>query len=87
MDDENVVRALKSASPSNDLLSADNFYQVNFSVWCCDIDGGFFKGGISVVINLQNSNKVFIHKGADRREWDISSFDEGLEIANQHLGA
>lgn len=70
----------------NDLLSAGDFSPVNFDVWICDIDGGFFHGGTSVIINLQNSNKVFIDKGDDRKEWPISTFDEGLKIANDYLG-
>lgn len=63
------------------MLTRNDFAQINSSVWVHDIDGGFFKGGTSVIINLQNSNKLLI----DKKEWPISTFDEGLKIANKYL--
>lgn len=66
----------------NSMESAD-FKRVNFSVWVYDIDGGFFNGGTSVTINLQNSNMLFIDKGNDRRSWPISTFEEGLNLARE----
>jgi|GEM_PF-5288796 len=67
------------------MLAVDDFERVNFRVICHDIDGGFFDGGTSVIINLQNSNKLFIDKGSDRKAWTISSIDEGLGLANEYL--
>ena len=67
------------------MLTKDDFTRINFFVWNHDIDGGFFKGGTSVTIKLQNSCKLFIDKGDDKQEWSISTFDEGIKIANEHL--
>lgn len=67
-------------------LEVGDFTRINFSVWVHDIDGGFLKGGTTVVISLQNSNKLFIDKANDRRQWWISNFDQGLSLANEKLG-
>jgi hypothetical protein len=70
---------------SGERLTKHDFDRVNFAVHVCDIDGGFFNGGTSVVINRQNSDKLFIDNSTERKEWDISSFDEALKIANEYL--
>lgn len=67
-------------------LQKEDFTKINFWVWFHNIDGGFLKGGTTVVINLQNNNKLFIDKGNDRRQWWISDFDQGLSLANEKLG-
>ena len=62
-------------------LKRSDFVRVNFSVWAVNICGGFLRDGITVIINLQNSHKVFIDGPGIKFEHGISSFDEGLEIA------
>ena len=67
------------------MLKREDFTSINFGVSCHDIGGGFFNGGTSVIINLQNSNKLFIDKGRDSKQWPITSFEEGLKLANEYL--
>ena len=66
-------------------LTMSDFTVSNFWVWTAEINGGFYNGGTSIIINLQNSNKLFIYCGDRRDEWPISSFDEGLKLANENL--
>lgn len=68
-------------------ISGFDFELTNIKVWCCDIDGGFYHGGISVIINLQNSNKVLVNQGSNRNSWPISSFQEGVDMANEFLNS
>ena len=69
----------------SDLLCSDDFNRISLRVWYCDLAGGFHRGGTSVIINLQNSKRLFIDCGNDSRSWPIKTFDEGLDLANKHL--
>lgn len=70
----------------SEVLTSQNFERINFFVWLAEIDGGFYHGGTSVIVNLQNSNKLFIKGPGDtKKEWPIKSFDEGLRLANKYF--
>ena len=67
-------------------MKSSDFIQVNFNVFVCDIEGGYFeKGGTSVIINLQNPNKLFIDGPGLKFEQEIKCFTDGLNVANQHI--
>lgn len=72
-------------------LTRRSFTRVDFAAWICDIEGGFLKGGATFIINLQNSDKAFIHARDDESKevykfsGPISNFDEGLEFINGYI--
>lgn len=66
-------------------LTPKDFKPVNFGVIPHEIDGGFLEGGTSVILNCQNSNKLFIDGPGVRFETPISDFDDGIGKANKYF--
>lgn len=68
-------------------LTLEEFFVININVVMCDINGGYFNGGISVILNRQNSNKLFIDGQSFKYEELISSYQDGVEKANAYFAS